>query len=367
MTNKIDYHPGTLPFLISLLILILVFACDNDPVNVEGDELLFSRGVFIVNEGVFLSDNASLSFYDPVLDTVYNQVFFQANQSTLGDVANSMTIWNDRGYIPINNSGRVYIVDPASMEFLGKITNLTSPRYLEVVDANKAYVTDLYDRKISVVHPTEYNLMDSIGIDIGGEFNQHAAEELIITGGKAFAACWSYDNKILVIDTHSDRLVDSIQVGKQPNSMVLDHEGDIWVLCDGGYTDSPYGQEEASLWRVDTQTLDADLVRKFDDLFASPSDLCINATGDTLFYLNGAVYYVDLSNPGSPGRMLAESGGKWFYSLSADPYDNIIYAGDAVDFQSNGWVYRYSTGGALLDSFQVGINPGHFCFIDRNP
>ena len=253
------------------------------------------------------------------------------------------------------------------MEFLGKITNLTSPRYLEVVDANKAYVTDLYDRKISVVHPTEYSLMDSIGIDIGGEFNQHAAEQLIITGDKAFAACWSYDNKILVIDTHSDQLVDSIQVGKQPNSMVLDNEGDIWVLCDGGYTDSPYGQEEASLWRVDTQTLDADLVRKFDDLFASPSDLCINATGDTLFYLNGAVYYVDLSDPGSPGRMLAESGGKWFYSLSADPYDNIIYAGDAVDFQSNGWVYRYSTGGALLDSFQVGINPGHFCFIDRNP
>ena len=352
--------------LIALIFLMLALtACETDPVKVSSGGLDFSRGVFIVNEGNFLAGNASVSFYDPALDSVFNQVFYRINQAPLGDVANSMTISGDRAFVPVNNSGRIYVMDAVTMKYQGKITGLTSPRNLVVVGENKAYVTDLAENRIGIIHPESLDQVDSTGvtdhIDLGG----YTSEQILVSGNKAFVACWSYGDKVMVIDTGSDTLVDSVQVGKQPNSMAMDNTGDIWVLCDGGYPGSPYGQENASLWLLDTETLRAGRMLEFSDIMDSPSDIAMNATGDTIYYLNGGIFcsginYVQEST-------FIEAGGRQFYGLAVDPFDNTIYVADAVDYQQNGWVYRYAPEGVLLDSFRVGINPGSFCFTKRSP
>jgi hypothetical protein len=360
MVMKTNFN-FTFQFIIMVIILVLA-ACERDPVDVGGDGLDFSRGVFIVNEGNFLAGNASLSFYDPVLDTVYNEIFYRENQAPLGDVANSMIIAGDRAYIAVNNSGRIYIFDPSSLEYQGKITGLTSPRNLAAVNEHKLYVTDLYDSRLSIIDPGLAEQADSataVGfIDMGG----YSSEQIIISGSRAFVACWSYGDKVMVIDTGSDSLIDSIQVGKQPNSMALDKEGYIWVLCDGGYYGSPYGQENASLWKVDTQSGTAAKMLQFSEIMDSPSELTLNAGRDTLFYLNGDVYRLATSKVHP--EVFIESKGKWYYSMGLDPYDNTVYLSDAVDFVQNGWIYRYDMQKVMLDSFRVGINPGGFCFAD---
>ncbi|MDU8955858.1 MAG: YncE family protein, partial [Bacteroides sp.] len=60
-------------------------------------------GLFITNEGNFQYGNATLSYYDPETKTVENEVFYRANAMKLGDVAQSMTIRNDVGWVVVNN------------------------------------------------------------------------------------------------------------------------------------------------------------------------------------------------------------------------------------------------------------------------
>ena len=88
------------------------------------------RGVFITCEGNFGWDNASLSFYDPAARSVENEIFIRANGMKLGDVAQSMTLHKGRGYVVVNNSGAVYVIDPATFRVTGVIEGVVSPRYI---------------------------------------------------------------------------------------------------------------------------------------------------------------------------------------------------------------------------------------------
>ena len=347
----------------AVIFCVLITACENQPLDLGDEGFNFDRGVYIVNEGIFQSANSSISFYDPLTDSVYNNVFYRANQSPVGDVANSITLWQDDAYIVINNSGKIYRAGRTDMVYKGKVTGLTSPRYLAVVRSmqggEKAYVSDLYSGMIMVVDPLEVTVLDSIKISrAGGRFS---SEQMIVHDGKLYVACWSYGEQVLVIDTGTDMIVDSIQLGKQPNSMVLDKDGYLWVLSDGGYPFSPFGHEKASLSRVNLETNHAESMMVWDDIGASPIDLCVNSTGDSLYFISEGVYKVSLDMEGS-GEPLIREDGRAFYSLGVDPIDGHIYVGDAVDYQQDGWVFRYSSSGVLVDSFQAGVNPGHFCF-----
>ena len=68
-------------------------------------------GLFITNEGNFQYGNATLSYYDPETKTVENEVFYRANAMKLGDVAQSMTIRNDVGWVVVNNSHVIFAID----------------------------------------------------------------------------------------------------------------------------------------------------------------------------------------------------------------------------------------------------------------
>jgi YVTN family beta-propeller protein len=348
-----------------LAVFVLFYSCEPDdpvPGEIQGG---FSTGVFVVNEGLFLAGNASLSFIDIQRDSVHNYIFRRVNQVPLGDVAHSMSVLKDQAFIVVNNSGKIYRTNARTMEFQGKVTGLTSPRYVtlnpDIIQA-KAYVSDLYSGRIMVIDPVKDAILDSIDIRLSG--NRRSTEQMILIHSMLYVACWSYSDQVLIIDTGTDRVIDSIRVGKQPNSMVVDKNGYIWVLSDGGYPFSPFGQEEASLSRIDPNDRMVRRMRTWENMAASPTDLCINPAGDSLYFIDGGVYKGSLDMKGFDEPLIPEHG-RQLYSLGIDPFNGHIYLGDAVDYQQDGWVYRYRSGGMLIDSFRVGINPGHFCFYDQ--
>ncbi len=51
-----------------------------------------------------------------------------------------------------------------------------------------------------------------------------------------------------------------------------------------------------------------------------------------------------------------------YYGLTVNPDNGEVYIADAIDYQQQGMMYRYSPQGKLIDEFYVGIIPGAFCW-----
>jgi glutamine cyclotransferase len=354
---------------ILLPVLLSLSGCmkDDQLWNYERSEydIPFS-GIFVINEGNFMYDNSSLTYYDPETREVIDDVFFKTNAIPLGDVAHSMTIKDSLGYVVVNNSGKIYIFNTSTFEMVGKITGLTSPRYIHFISDTKAYVTDLYARSIAIVNPATMKITGNIPVSNSStSFYQHPTEQMLQYDRFVYTNCWSFDNQVLVIDSESDRVVDSIEVLKQPNSMVLDRNHNLWVLCDGGAVGSPYGNEAPGLLKITAGTTGAQIVYRFSPE-EMPTELKINAAGDMLYFINRDVFRYAVDGSAEP-ELLIESPYEGslltgFYSLEVDPVSSEIYVADAIDFVQRGMIYRYTPEGMPVDTFQTGIAPGSFCF-----
>ena len=317
--------------------------------------------VYITNEGNFGTGNGSLSIFNKINNSVTNNAFSSNNSGALlGDVVQSMEYFNNKGYICVNNSSRIEIIDGNS-NYVATIS-VSSPRYIKQVDANKAYVTDWGINGVQVIDLTTNSVISTIACGTG-------PEGLAISNGFAYicnVGGWGLDSTVTVINTTTDVVETTLIVGDKPNSSVVDVNGNVWVLT-GGYT------EYDSLWNVvsetpgvlamintTTNTVDASYTFPIGN---HPEDLVINGAGDRLYYSDGswskAVYEFGITDTALASTPLIN---KSFYGLGYDPYANEIYGSDAIDFVQDGWVFRYTSTGSVVDSFKVGIIPGSFAF-----
>ncbi|MCF0172516.1 MAG: YncE family protein [Bacteroidales bacterium] len=308
-----------------------------------------ARGLFVVCEGNFMYGNASLSYYDPDRDEVENEVFARSNAFLLGDVAHSMTIYDNVGWVVVNNSGVIFGIDTDTFEEVARITGFTSPRYIHFISPFKAYVTQLWDSRICIVNPLSSEITGYI--ETGMAAATASTEQMVRQGRYLYVNCWSYQNKVLKIDVETDEIVSSLEVGFQPQSMVLDADGALWVLTD-----------EGTLCRIDTSTFTLDK-RFYFSGESAPRSLCVSPDGTTLFWIDGDVWKMSCRATDLPAEPFIKRGEtSLFYGLTISPYDDFIYISDAIDYTQRGIVMKYTPDGHFSSSFRVGINPGNFCW-----
>ncbi len=321
---------------------------------------LSRRGLFVLCEGNYMYGNASLTYYDPEARSAQNEVFVRANAFPIGDVLQSMAVRGGLCYAVVNNSGVIFAIDPATFRERGRVTGFTSPRYIHFVSDTKAYVTQIWDPRIYIVDFESRSVIGYVATDM--DFETGSTEMMVQIGKYIYINCWSYQRRILRLDTETDTIDASLEVGLQPSAIVADSRGFLWAITDGGYEGSPYGYEAPTLCCIDPETFCVEHTFTFP-IGSSPRSLVTGPDGDALYWINGGVFRMDTEASVLPSEPLIEEKGALYYAMTVDPESEEIYVSDAIDYTQNGVVSRYSADGAtLLDTFTVGVNPGGFCW-----
>lgn len=260
----------------------------------------------------------------------------------------------------VNNSHVIFAIDINTFKEVGRITGFTSPRYIHFLSDEKAYVTQIWDYRIFIINPKTYEITGYIECP-DMDMESGSTEQMVQYGKYVYVNCWSYQNRILKIDTETDKVVDELTIGIQPTSLVMDKYNKMWTITDGGYEGSPYGYEAPSLYRIDTETFTVEKQFKFK-LGDWPSEVQLNGTRDTLYWINNDIWRMPVEADRVPVRPFLEFRDTKYYGLTVNPNNGEVYVADAIDYQQQGIVYRYSPQGKLIDEFYVGIIPGAFCW-----
>ncbi len=349
---------------ISTFLLLLLFSCDNSS---EDTSQIYRGGIFVVNEGPFTGGTGSISFIDPQSKNVVNSIFSKTNDRPLGNIAQSINFFNGYGYIVVNNANKVEVVEEGTFRSVTTIEELMLPRNILGITQKKAYVScwgEQSQGEIKVINLENHTIIKTISVATGPGAMVKVGNRVYVVNGGGFGS----DNKISVIDITIDEVIDTIEVDDNPNSIVVDDSGRLWITCGGRkkydqntYEIIPEESTYGSLLQMDADTYEIIKRLNFNSIYDSPGNLITNEPGNTLFYLLGnGVYKFSVNDSNLPSSPLI---GATFYGLGFDEYSGYLYGADAGDYTSAGTVLSYrSTDGVAVDTFRVGIIPNSFYF-----
>lgn len=346
---------------IVLVSSVILSACTKDPENpapVTPGAELFKSGVYIVNEGGFGFGNASIDLFNRDSNKVFNDIFRTVNNRPLGDVAQSMSIVNNKGYIILNGSAKVEVINANNAQSMATINGFTSPRYMVAKDTSRAFVSDWFSNSVKEINLTTNTIVRSIAVGEG-------PEGMCIVGNKLYVAnCGGYnlDSTISIINLTSNTVEKTLKVGDAPLAIQEDVNGNVWVLCRGSYgSDFAIIDDDTKGALVKINSQNDVISAKFEIgvLGDHPDKIKMNAAKNTMYFLSSynqlsGVFKFSITDVAAPTTAFISG---YYYGLGYDKVNDELYLTDAVDFKQNGFVKRYSSNGTLINTYGVGVIP----------
>ncbi len=340
---------------------VLLAACNKE--ETKPVDPIFLHGAYIVNEGGYGNNNGSITYINTSKSTATYNLFQQVNNRVAGDVIQSFSVSNNMGFIVANNSQKVEVVDLKTFESLGTILGTDYPRYFLGISETKGYLTDgAFKGNVSVVDLKNFQIVKQIIVGNGPENILQVGEMVYV----ANSGGWVSDSTVSVISTKVDMVIKTILVGDNPTDLVMDANGDVWVLCKGKVSyDKDWnvvGETASRLIQINASdfSIKKDIeIGTLGDSF-NPIRLAINSDGNTLYYLEAEGVYKHSIDDLNPALQVFIEG--TYYGLDVDPKDNTIYALKGNGFDADGYAIRYREDGTMIDSIRVGIGPNGAAF-----
>lgn len=345
--------------LLLLVLLASIGGCTKtDAITDSGPIPDASQVIYVVNEGNYGKANASVTAYLPDSLKTYQDVFYSANNRSLGDVGNDLVIYGKYGYIVVNNSQKIEIVLLETMKSVGTITlpGSKGPFKAAIYSETKGYVTNLYDNSVTVFNPTTFAIVKEripVGLNPQG---------ILAFNGKIYVCNSGYgaDSTISVIDPLTDAVVDRIVVGRSPSEIGYTQDGKLVVMCYGvtSYPD-PAKESSGSIVCIDPSTLTVTKTLPLPFLvYDHPVKMAVSHQGDVYIKVMSGIMKVETTNMTVSNAVFIPSTSYGITGMTFDDANNRLYVADAMDFVSAATVSIYNAGGVLITSFTAGIIPG---------
>ncbi len=336
-------------------------ACED-----EEDDLKKSSNkvIYVLNEGSWNNNNASVSAIDPTDGSSYYYQFAAANGRNLGDTGQDILRYGGKIYIAVSGSNTIEVVDGNSLTSIKTIKPESgkpgNPRGLAASDG-KIYVS-LYDGYVAKIDTTSLAFEDSIAVGPN-------PEEITIANGCLYVAISDglnsgngYPNGKYVskIGLDSFKVASKIDVIVNPNKMASDKSGNVFVISWGNYIDIP-----STVQKID----------KNDNVSVLGKATYMTCYENTLYTINapfGApsieyVSYNTISGSVESSSFISETADEMPSNptcVSVNPKNGNIMVGSylaANDYLSNGYVYEYANG-AFKARYNAGVGPRKFVY-----
>lgn len=329
---------------------------DNDNKEPRGD---YDGGLFIVNEGNFLTPNGSISYLSDNLQ-IENNVFSLVNPGKItGDTPLSIGFNGDVAYIIVNGSNKIEVVNRFTFKSIATITSqIRNPRFIAFANG-KGYVTNwgdgavATDDYVAVLDLTSNTITSTIPVVEG-------PEKIIENNGKLYVAHkggFNQGNSLTVINAANNTVTSNFVVGDVPSSLVKDN-GTLYILCNG----RPSYAAPETTGKIVKVSLSTNAVTSTIDFPAITHPDFLDIDSNKIYYTVGNSIYAMATNatalPSTETFKAKEVAS--LYGFAAK--NGKLYAADASNFQDPGDIYIYSLTGTVLNKFGVSILPNGFYF-----
>lgn len=342
--------------LILIMLITTLVACNKENQQPKPKPSLL-HGLYVLNEGLFNMNNATLTRYDFETSTAFTDYFEHTNGRRLGDTGNDMAIYGSKLYILTTVSSQLEVLEAATGRSLARLplfdgNHARQPRAL-AFHGGHVFVA-CFDGKVLAIDTSDYQ------IDMTGIAGQNpdgiafAGNKLYVSnsGGLNFPA---YDNTVSVFDPRTLTETKRIIVGTNPGAIAADAYGDVYVVCRGNYGNIP-----SSLVIIDSRT---DAVKQTMQIPV----LQLFIYGDTAWlthidYSGSMQSRIALMNVRS--KQIVNEGfvsdgtlPETVYGIFVDRSRKLVFVADARSFIHTGAVHGYNMEGQRQFSFGTGINP----------
>lgn len=357
MTNK-----NKLSILL-LSFIVLIISCNKKDFPPTPEPVKPAQGLYILNEGNFNKNDATLSYYDFATAKVTNDFYALVNNRQLGSTANDAIIYGNKMYIVMNGSNEITIVNKNTAEFKGKAHrgDFWSPRYV-VPYKNKILVT-AYNNTLSVIDTTIFTT-DKV-IKVGAN-----PEGVAVVGDIAYVVNSGGlndvpDSTISIVDLKKGEEISKLVVGLNPFMIVAGYNDKLYVSTRSYWKDEKY---IPTIKVIDSKT--NQVIKTID------------VTGSKMAYYNNKIYTYDYDYKTQKATIVVidsktdnvltnefATDGKTAqipYGIDIDEKNGDVYIADAVDYVSPGMVHCYDQSGRKKFSFSLspqGYYPNKILFL----
>ncbi len=351
-------------------------ACDDDDDDLIDDGssvTLPSERAYVLNQGGWGSNNASITFYAPNGDAdVISDIYKTQNSASLGDLGQDIIEYNDYIYVSVNGSNYLAKLNSACVEvdrvsFASGDSDLSGG--IRSIDAEDGYIyASFYGGVVAKINANTLEVtakLTGIGDNLEGVVIED--NKLYVCNSYSVDANYNYTyhTEVYVINLKTFTLADTITVAQNPNILVEEDDKIFLISMDyssaNGYV----------LQMIDPKNNNAVTQIGYASYMAADNDMLyyVNSVTDWTTYetvntfssynIKTGATTSNILSSSSATTTLSSAG---IYMIEAE--DRSLYIGTTSWGAGTDTVYRFTTNGTYVDSFDCGYYPWAMAFID---